>query len=81
MNEFKTINKQARLLLALMTGLKEFQWFEKDNDMLILDDTDIKLWASTTRLLEELVSSTDDRLPQVERSTDDGQTRCDNKDD
>ena len=58
--EYKTVNKQARVLLTLMTGLPEFQFFKQDNDKLILKDSDLPIWSGNIRSLEALIELTDE---------------------
>ena len=54
-DEYQEIRKQARLLLTLMTGLKEYQWFKEDNDDCILTPKMLPVWTSATQVLDKLI--------------------------
>jgi hypothetical protein len=56
---YQTVNKQARLLLVLMTGLPELQWFKKNNKDLVIRPEELPTFSANIRALEALVELTD----------------------
>lgn len=58
--DYNEIRKQSRLLLTLMTGLKEFQWFDVSNDKCILTPKMLPIWTSNIQCLEKLVELTEE---------------------
>lgn len=53
--DFTEIRKQARLLLTLMIGLPEYQWFKEEDNKCILTPKMLPIWTSASQVLDELI--------------------------